>query len=109
MNFLIFIVLMSFLTVVPIMIASRLLGANNSSFMACLIAVIASVAAEQLCNVVFDNQIASSLLNLVVTSVFFSVILGTTLARSLAIALVAIALQFGFGFVLVALGVSMAQ
>jgi hypothetical protein len=106
MNFIIFILVVVVLTVIPVMIAAKLLGAKNTSFWSCVFAVIASVAAENIAEQVVSNPGFSGLIAVAVTAVCFSLILGAKYIQSVLIALLSIGVQYGIALLVAGMGIA---
>lgn len=105
-GFLIFIIVVVVLTVIPVMIAAKLMGAKNTSFGSSLLAVIASVAAENIAQQVISNPGFSGLIAVAITAVCFSLILGAKYIQSILIALLSIGVQYGLALVLAGFGIA---
>ena len=106
MNFIIFILVVVVLTVFPVMIAAKLLGAEKTTFWVCVLAVIASVAAENVSGAIISNPGLSGFIALAITAVCFSVILGAKFFQSLLIALLSIGVQYGLAMLVAGLGIA---
>lgn len=106
MEYLIFALVVVSLTVVPIMIAAKILKAGKSSFWACLAAVIASVAAENLASAFVTDPIYSGLIALAFTAIAFAFILEAKFIQSTLIAILSVGIQLGVAFVLASFGLA---
>ena len=109
MNLLIFLAIVVILTVIPVMIAAKMLKANRSSFWICLLAVIASVASDHLSSMFIANDGIAYLVALAITALCFSAILGASFIQSLVIALVSIGIQFVIALLLAVMGLQLME
>lgn len=103
MGFLIFIALVIMFTVIPVMVAAKILGAERTSFMRCLLVVIASVAAETIASNLVDNEVIAGLIAIAFTGLCISVILGAKYLQSIVIAVLSIGVQLGLAILLAGL------
>ena len=106
MSFLIFILVVIVLTVFPVMIAAKLLGAKNTNFWSCVFAVIASVAADNISEQLISNPGFSGLLAIAATAVCFSVILGAKYLQSVLISFLSYGVQYGIALVVAGMGIA---
>jgi len=106
MSFMIFILVVVVLTVIPVMIAAKLLGAKNTTFWSCVFAVIASVAAENIAEHVISNPGFAGLLAVATTAVCFSLILGAKYIQSVLIALLSYGVQYGIALLVAGMGIA---
>lgn len=106
MSFLLFIAVVIILTVIPVMIAAKLLGAERTSFLSCLLVVIASVAAEKIGSNLVENEVVATVIALAFTALCISLILGAKYLQSIVIAVLSIGVQFGLALVLAGLGLA---
>lgn len=98
--FLIFAIVM--VTVVPVMVSARLLGAKNTGFIVCFLAVIGSVLSEHFSHVIIENDFIAGVVTVAVTAVFFSVVLGAKYLQSILIALLSYGVQIAAVFIIAA-------
>ncbi len=93
MDFLLIVGLMVGITVIPVMVAAKLIGAENSGFWTCFFAVILSSITGSLCETLISNELLAGMSVFVITAIAFSVVLGASFLQSVVISLVAVALQ----------------
>ena len=106
MEFIIFILIVIVLTVIPVMVAAKLLAAKNTSFWSCVFAVVASVAADNVAEHVVSNPGFSGLVAVAATAVCFSVILGAKYFQSVLIALLSYGVQYGVTLFIAGMGIA---
>lgn len=95
MELLIVIAVTVLITIVPVMIAAKMLNAANSGFLSSLIAVIlSSVGSGFVSNFTTDEAVAL-LISFVISVAIFSVVLGAKYIQSACIALLALVIQYG--------------
>ena len=70
----IFILALIAITVIPVMISAKLLGAEKTTFLRCLFAVIASVAAGSIAEHLIANAAFSGVIAVGITALCFSLI-----------------------------------
>lgn len=106
MSFLLFIAVVIILTVIPVMIAAKFLGAERTSFIYCLMVVIASVAAENIGSNLVESEVVAGIIAIAFTALCISMILGAKYIQSIAIATLSIGVQFGLALLLAGLGLA---
>lgn len=106
MGLLIAIVLLVALTIVPVMLSARLMGARRTDFVSSTLAVCAAVAGNVLALHFIADPLLAPLVSVVLMSVFFSAILGAKIVQSFFIAVVAVIIQVLIGFLLAAVGIA---
>jgi hypothetical protein len=104
MEILVFFAVIVLLTVFPVMIAAKMLGAENSAFFSCLLVVIASVVANKVGFALADSQLLANVIAIAFTALCISMILGAKYFQSLLISLLSIGLQFVIAIALTAIG-----
>ena len=109
MEFLIGIAIISAITVLPIMVAAKLLGAAHTGFFRCLLAVIVSAAANHIGDQLFGDSLVSLLASFAITALGFAIILGAGYLQALGISLLAIGIQVGTAILLAVMGLAMVQ
>ena len=95
MELLIAMAVLAVVTVVPVMVAAKMLGASNTGFLSCLFAVIISAFASSYAEGYFDDGILTFVVPWAVTAVVYALILGAGFIQSAFIALLATAIQIG--------------
>lgn len=106
MSFLLFIAVVIILTVIPVMIAAKFLGAERTSFISCLMVVIASVAAENIGSNLVESEVVAGIIAIAFTALCISMILGAKYIQSIVIAVLSIGVQFGLALLLAGLGLA---
>ncbi len=106
MEILVFFVVIVLLTVFPVMVAAKILGAEKSSFFSCLLVVIASFVANKVGIALVDNQLLASIIAIAFTALCITMILGAKYFQSLLISLLSIGVQFVIVLVLATIGVA---
>lgn len=106
MSFLLFIAVVIILTVIPVMIAAKFLGAERTSFISCLMVVIASFAAEHIGSNLVESEILAGVIAIAFTALCISMILGAKYIQSIVIAVLSIGVQFGLALLLAGLGLA---
>lgn len=96
------------ISVIPVRIAAGLLGAQTKGYVACFIAVAATLFASQFAADTVESTFINFVLMLLVTGVLFSVILSASYLKSVVLALLSYSVQVLVGLILVALGLSTA-
>ena len=95
MSFLVMLLVLFVVTLVPVMIGARVVGARNTGIGAALLSVLALVVIHVVC----DRLIASPLLNFLISAaiggLIMAQILGTTFWRAIGVAIIAAAVQWG--------------
>lgn len=81
-------------TVVPIMVGARVVGAKNTGFGSALIAVIVLLALSYGIAKFIPNPIVAFIASAAGGGVFLSAILDTTFLRGIAVSIIAVAVQF---------------
>ncbi len=104
MELILFFVALVLLTVFPVMVAAKMLGAENTSFFPCLLVVIASVVANKVGVALADNQLIASIIAIAITALCISMMLGAKYFQSLLISLLSIGVQFVIAIVLATIG-----
>ncbi len=108
MGLLVFFVLLIVFTIIPIMVAARILKAEKTGFLACFIAAISSLFISLIAIFLIPSQLLSFVFSTLIIALCFSFILGASYIKSVFIALLALAFQIavalllgaGVGFVL---------
>ncbi len=90
--------------VIPLMIASRIMGAQRTTFWSCLIASIAAIAAGHSADSISTNAGLASVLTLALTAICFCVILEVKYLQSIVIALLSYAIKYGMVVLTVGVG-----
>lgn len=103
---LIFFLVIIVVTVIPVMIAVKLLDARNTGFIACTLAVIGSVAAENVSEVLISNPAYAGITAIVVTGLMYSFALDTTYKKAILIALLSFGVQYVAVLALAGVGIS---
>ena len=93
-------------TVIPVMIAAKILEAENTGFFACTVAVIGSVAAEHISEAVISNPGFAAILAIAITGIFFSLTLGSKYKEAILIALLAYGVQYAVAFLVAGIGIT---
>ena len=106
MSFLLFIAVVIILTVIPVMIAAKFLGAERTSFLSCLMVVIASVASEQIGSNLVESEFVAGVIAFAFTALCISMILGAKYIQSIVIAVLSIGVQFGLALLLAGVGLA---
>ena len=106
MSFLLFIAAVIILTVIPVMIAAKFLGAERTSFISCIMVVIASVAAERIGSNLVESEAVAGIIAIAFTALCISMILGAKYIQSIVIAVLSIGVQFGLALLLAGLGLA---
>jgi hypothetical protein len=95
MSLLVALLVLFIVTLVPVMIGARVVGARNTGIGAALLSVLALMVIGALC----DRLIGSPLLNFLISAALggavMSAILGTTFWRAIGVAIIAAAIQWG--------------
>jgi hypothetical protein len=107
MSFLLFIALILGVTVVPVMIGARVVGAEKTGFGAALLGIFMVSATSMAAQMFIPNQIFAFLVSAVVGAVFLSAILGTTFPRALGVSAITAAVQIAVVVVFVGAGIGM--
>lgn len=92
------------LTVYPVMLAAKMLGAENTSFFPCLFVVIASAVANKVGFALAQNELIANIIAIAFTALAISMLLGAKYFQSLLISLLSIGVQFVLALGLVAIG-----
>ena len=95
MTLLIMFVVLFVVTIFPVMIGARVVGANNRGFGSALLAVLLLTAVSAACDRLIANQLLNFLITAGVGGVVISAALGTTFWRALGVAVIATAIQIG--------------
>jgi hypothetical protein len=106
LSFLLFIAVVIILTVIPVMIAAKFLGAERTSFISCLMVVIASVASEHIGSNLVESEVVAGVIAIGFTALCISMILGAKYIQSIVIAVLSIGVQFGLALLLAGLGLA---
>jgi hypothetical protein len=93
MTFLIMLAILVCVTVVPVMVGARLVGAERTGFGASLLAVIVLAAIGAAVGAFVDNKLAQGVVSAVLGAFLLAGILGTTFWRGLAVSLIAAVVQ----------------
>lgn len=96
--------IVALITVVPVMIAAKLLKANNTGFFSCLFAVLVSFGASFLAAMYIDNTTVLTLAQIAITVVVFAMFLNAHYVQSALIALLAYIVQKGMIIAVVGAG-----
>lgn len=103
---LIFFLIIIVVTIIPVMIAAKFLDARNTSFIACTLAVIGSVAAENVSEVLISNPAYAGITAIAVTGIMYSFALDTTYKKAIIITLLSFGVQYVTVLVLAGVGIS---
>ena len=93
MSFLLFIALLLGVTVVPVMIGARIVGAKNTGFGSALLAVIILAAVSIGIDRYFGNQLLGYIASAAAGGFFLAGILGTTFWRGIAVSIITVVVQ----------------
>ena len=93
MGFLFVIAILIVVTVIPVMIAASVMGARNTGFWSCVIAVIGSVFASRIAEMYIHNHYASLAVSFVLTAMIFSLVLGAKFTQSALISILSVVIQ----------------
>ena len=108
MGFIIALCVLIAFTIVPVMLAAKMLNASNTGFWPCVFAVVLSSVAAGFVSQFVSGEALYFVVSFAISAVIFSAILGAKYIQSACIALVALVIQYGSIFVLGLLGLSLA-
>lgn len=108
MDVLILIGIVILFSIVPVMIAAKLLNASNTGFVHCLIAVVLSSVAGGFVPRYISGEALALLVTFALSAVIYSAVLGARFVQSACIALLASVIQYGSIILLGILGLSLA-
>ncbi len=106
-SFLIFILIAVSVTVIPVLVAAKLLDIESATFKLCLYAVILSVVAEKIADNFIVNPGFSAVAVILITAFFYAGILDTKYSKGVILSMLAIGIQYGISMALVGLGISL--
>jgi len=106
-SLLIFVTIVIVVTVLPVLIAAKLLDIHSATFKLCLYAVILSVVAEKFADHFFTNPGYVAVITILITAFFYAGILDTKYSKGLILAVLAIGVQYGISMALLGLGISL--
>ncbi len=93
MSFLLFIALLLGVTVIPVMIGARIVGARNTGFGSALLAVIALACVSIGVDKFFGNQLLGYIVSAAAGGFFLAGILGTSFWRGIAVSIITVVVQ----------------
>ena len=97
---LLFLLLLAAITVFPIMIAARIVGAQNTSFGYALFALLLQGAVSAMLQTFIHNPLLASLVSLLVGPAIYAMVLNTTYLRGLVISILFVAIALAALFLL---------
>jgi hypothetical protein len=106
MELVLLIALFLVIAVAPVMLAARAMGAANTGFWSCFIALILSSILSTACTGLFGSNLISFIASLLATAVVFSLVLGTSIGVSILISLLAVVIQVGLILVMASIGMA---
>ena len=107
MGVLILVCVVILFTIVPVMVAAKMLNASNTGFWSCLVAVVLSSIVGNFVTQFIQAEGIAALVSFVISAVIFSVVLGAKYVQSACIALLAVVIQYGSIFLLGLLGLTL--
>lgn len=93
MSFLLFVALLLGVTVIPVMIGARMVGAGNTGFGSALLAVIALTLISMGVDKFFGNQLLGYLVSAVAGGYILAGILRTSFWRGIAVSIITVVIQ----------------
>jgi hypothetical protein len=90
--------------VYPVKFSAEKLGADDTGFIRCLLAVIASVSISAYAGNIVSSSFLHFVISMATTAIVFSVLLGAKFIQSILISLMSTVIQAGLLFALISLG-----